>query len=70
MWEILHETMLRGKASAAPALQVALSELESHLGWTRTRRQQIVLRLDGGFGTTDQTPPRHPGSSALLVKQD
>src|ERR671923_845868 len=50
--EILHETWLRGKASAVPALKTALSELETRLGWTRERRQRIVLRLDGGFGTT------------------
>src|SRR3989454_3607837 len=50
--EILHETLLRGKASAVPALKTALGELETHLGWTRERRQQIVLRLDGGFETT------------------
>jgi hypothetical protein len=51
--EILHESLLRGKASAVPALKAALGELESRLGWTRARRQRIVLRLDGGFGTTD-----------------
>jgi Transposase DDE domain group 1 len=51
--EILHETLLRGKASAVPALKAALSELETRLGWTRERRQRIVLRLDGGFGTTE-----------------
>src|SRR6184192_4554352 len=51
--EILHETLLRGKASAVPALKMALGELETHLGWTRERRQRIVLRLDGGFGTTE-----------------
>jgi hypothetical protein len=50
---ILHETLLRGKASAVPALQVALGELETRLGWTRERRQRIMLRLDGGFGTTE-----------------
>ena len=50
--EILHETLLRGKATAVPALKAALLEVESHLGWTRERRAQIVLRLDGGFGTT------------------
>lgn len=50
--EILHETLLRGKASAVPALKTALGELETRLGWTRERRQRIVLRLDGGFGTT------------------
>jgi hypothetical protein len=50
--EILHETVLRGKASAVPALQTALSEIEPPLGWSRERRQRIVLRLEGGFGTT------------------
>jgi Transposase DDE domain group 1 len=50
--EILHETLLRGKATAGPALQAALQESEAQLGWTRERRHQIVLRLDGGFGTT------------------
>jgi hypothetical protein len=51
--EILHETLLRGKASAVPALKTALGELETRLSWTRERRQRIVLRLDGGFGTTE-----------------
>src|SRR4029453_10778129 len=51
--EILHETLLRGKASAVPALKTALSEVETRLGWTRERRQRIVLRLGGGFGTTE-----------------
>lgn len=51
--EMLHETWLRGKASAVPALQAALGELETRLGWTRERRQRIVLRRDGGFGTTE-----------------
>jgi hypothetical protein len=51
--EILHETLLRGKASAVPALKAALLEVETHLGWGRERRAQIVLRLDGGFGTTE-----------------
>jgi hypothetical protein len=51
--EILHETLLRGKASAVPALKTALGELETRLGWTREQRQRIVLRLDGGFGTTE-----------------
>ena len=36
-----------------PALKAALQEVETHLGWTRERRAQIVLRLDGGFGTTE-----------------
>jgi len=51
--EILHETLLRGKATAVPALKTALLEVETHLGWSRERRVQIVLRLDGGFGTTE-----------------
>ncbi len=50
--DMLHETLLRGTASAGPACKTALGELETPLGWTRERRQQIVLRLDGGFGTT------------------
>jgi hypothetical protein len=50
--EILHETLLRGKAAGGPALKAALPEIETQLGWTRERRHQIVLRLDGGFGTT------------------
>src|SRR3989440_285053 len=33
--EILHETLLRGKASAVPALKTALGALEPRLGWTR-----------------------------------
>jgi hypothetical protein len=51
--EILHETWLRGKTSAVPALQTALGKVETRLGWTRERRQRIVLRLEGGFGTTE-----------------
>jgi hypothetical protein len=50
--EMLHETLLRGKAAAVPALKTALAELDTRLGWTRERRQWIVLRLDGGLGTT------------------
>jgi hypothetical protein len=50
--EILHETLLRGKAAALPALKAALREIEERLHWTRERRVQVVLRLDGGFGTT------------------
>src|SRR3954451_8593658 len=44
--EILHETLLWGAASAVPALKPALNEVETRLGWTRERRQQIVLRMD------------------------
>jgi len=51
--EILHETLWRGKASAVPALKTALVELDTRLGWTRERRHRLVLRLDGGFGTTE-----------------
>jgi hypothetical protein len=51
--EILHETLLRGKETAVPALKAALQEVETHLGWSRERRVQIVLRMDGGFGTTE-----------------
>ena len=51
--EILHETLLRGKASAVPALKTALREVETRRGWTPERRQRIVLRLDGGFGATE-----------------
>jgi hypothetical protein len=50
---IRQETLLRGKETAVPALTSALQEVESRLGWTRERRAQIVLRLDGGFGTTE-----------------
>ena len=51
--DILHETLLRGKASAVPALQAARGARETRLGWTRERRQRMVLRLDGGVGTTE-----------------
>jgi hypothetical protein len=34
-------------------LKAALLEVETHLGWSRARRAHIVLRLDGGFGTTE-----------------
>ena len=36
-----------------PAWKAAILEVETHLGWSRERRAQIVLRLDGGFGTTE-----------------
>jgi hypothetical protein len=52
--EIRHATLLRGRAAAVPALKPALEELETRLGWTRERRQRIVLRLDGGLGTTER----------------
>src|SRR5262244_723277 len=50
--EILHETLLPGKAAAGPALQAALREAEEKLSWPRARRQHMVLGLAGGFGTT------------------
>jgi hypothetical protein len=50
---ILHETLLRGTASAVPALTAARRALEPRLGGTRERRQRIVLRLEGGFGSTE-----------------
>jgi hypothetical protein len=50
---IRHETRLRGTASAVPTLTAALQEVATHLGWTRERRARMVLRLDGGCGTTD-----------------
>jgi hypothetical protein len=49
---MLHETLLRGTAAAVPALTGALGAGETRLGWTREPRQRIVLRLDGGLGTT------------------
>jgi len=51
--EVLHETLLRGKASVVPALKAALSDVETRLGWTQERQRRIVLRLDGGVGTTE-----------------
>ena len=51
--ELLHETLLRGTATAVPALKAALLEVETPLGWSRERRAQRVLRLDGGCGTTE-----------------
>jgi Transposase DDE domain group 1 len=50
--EMLHETLVRGKAAAVPALKAALVELEAKWGWTRESRRRIAIRLDGGFGTT------------------
>ena len=49
----LHETLLRGQATAVPALQAALLEVETSRGWPRERRAQMVLRVDGGFGTPE-----------------
>ena len=51
--EMLPETLLRGQATAVPALQTALCEVEARLGGTRERRARLVLRMDGGFGTTE-----------------
>src|SRR5262249_27467635 len=50
--EILHETLLRGKAGAVPALKTALQDVETHLAWTAEHGAKMVLRMDGGFGTT------------------
>lgn len=50
--EILHDTLLRGKAAAVPALKAALVDLEARMGWTRELRQRLVSRLAGGVGTT------------------
>ena len=47
--ESLHETLLRGTETAVPALKAAILEVEPHLGWSRERRAQIVLRLDGAL---------------------
>lgn len=49
---ILHETLLRGKATAGPALRAARQESAAQWGWPRERRPRIVRRLDGGFGPT------------------
>jgi hypothetical protein len=48
--EIRHAIRLRGKAAGGPALKAALQTVEEQWGWTRERRQRIVLRLEGGFG--------------------
>lgn len=66
--ESLHETLRRGKASAVPALKTAISELETRLGWTRERRQRIVLRLAGGFGTTEVLNWRLSRGSQVVAK--
>jgi hypothetical protein len=50
---MLHATWLRGKASAVPAFKTTRGALETHLRGTRERRQRLVLRLDGGLGTTE-----------------
>jgi hypothetical protein len=39
--EVLHETLLHGKASALPALKAALRELEARLHWTRERWARV-----------------------------
>lgn len=51
--ESLQETLLRGQAPAVLAWKAALLEVATHLGWTRARRAQLVVRLDGGLGTTE-----------------
>ena len=59
--EILHETLLRGKATAVPALKTALQEVEGRLGWTHERRQRTVLRLhpaEHGGGRGGDLHPR------------
>src|ERR1044072_4248896 len=51
--ERLHETLLRGQETAVPALKAALLEVETHLGWRRARRAQIILRPGGGLGSSE-----------------
>jgi hypothetical protein len=51
--EMLHATVLRGKASAGPALQTAWGALETRRGGRRQRRQRLGRRLEGGCGTTE-----------------
>src|ERR687887_2862733 len=51
--EILHETLLRGKETAVPALKSALQEVESRLGWTRERRGRSVFLPGGGVCATE-----------------
>jgi hypothetical protein len=36
-----------------PALKAAILEVATHLGWSRARRAQMVLRVAGGCGTTE-----------------
>jgi len=55
--EILHETLLRGKETAVPALKSALQEVESRFGWTREWRAAYRRCARG-----DRTPPRHQGA--------
>jgi hypothetical protein len=50
--ESRHDTLRRGKAAAVPALKAALIELEAQWGGTRPLRARIVIRLDGGCGST------------------
>jgi hypothetical protein len=49
--ESLPATLLRGNAAGGPALKAALQTVEEQWGGRRERRQRIVLRLEGGFGT-------------------
>jgi hypothetical protein len=50
--EIRHETLQRGNASAMPALKAARPALAASLSWTREVWQRIVIRRNGGLGTT------------------
>jgi hypothetical protein len=45
--EMLHETLLRGKASVVSAFKTVLEELATHLGWTRERRLACSGQYDG-----------------------
>jgi hypothetical protein len=65
---MLHETWLRGKASAVPALQTALKTMEARLGWTHERRQRLVRRLAGGLGTTEGVNWRRSRGDHVVAK--
>jgi hypothetical protein len=65
---MLHETLLRGQASAVPARNAALGALAPRRGWTRERRQRLVLRFDGGFGTTAVLHGRRSRGSHVVTK--
>jgi hypothetical protein len=65
---ILHEPLRRGKTAAVPALQAALGALEAKWGWTRELRQRLVIRLDGGFGTTAVRPWLLSRGSQVVAK--
>src|SRR5215510_9426991 len=66
--EMLPETLRRGQAAAVPALTAALVELEVQLGWTREVRERIVIRWDGGFGTTAVLSGLLSRSSQVVAK--